>query len=203
MIKNNLLNFQTENLVIDYISFNITGSDNTESIAKYLFEKFNFNSTFAKGQNGTSKYWFYLPVNQHQVSFRQLEYDPLSKSFWEGTVLHFSGYNASVFYSLVQKQLIDWTIFSSGVLNRFDLYYSRTNKISRKDFLENCQRKLKQTNKNTSLEKNRKGWILKIGSRRSNNYSRIYETKNSLKFEHEMKGRFLQKYYALLVHNRL
>lgn len=46
-----------ENLVIDYICFNIPGSDNTDNtefIAKYLFEKFNFNSNFAKGQNGTT-----------------------------------------------------------------------------------------------------------------------------------------------------
>lgn len=45
--------------------------------------------------------------------------------------------------------------------------------------------------------------ISKIGSRRSNCYSRIYETKNSLKFEHEMKGKFLQEYHFLLVGNRL
>ena len=62
---------------------------------------------------------------------------------------------------------------------------------------------MKRINKNFSLEKNRKGWILKIGSRRSNNYSRIYETKNYLRFEHEMKGKFLQKYHLLLVENRL
>jgi hypothetical protein len=103
--------------------------------------------------------------------------------------------------------LVSWTIFSSAVLNRLDLYYSRNNqrkdKIPGKEFLENCQRELKQTNKNTSLEKNRKSWILKIGSRRSNNYSRIYDTKNSLKFEHEMKRKFLQNYYLLLVKNRL
>jgi hypothetical protein len=43
--------FQSQNLVVDYISFNIPGPDNRKSIAKYLFEKFNFNSTFAKGQN--------------------------------------------------------------------------------------------------------------------------------------------------------
>jgi hypothetical protein len=41
----NKLTFQSENLVIDSISFHIPGSDNTESIAKYLFKKFNFNST--------------------------------------------------------------------------------------------------------------------------------------------------------------
>jgi DNA relaxase NicK len=52
--------------------------------------------------------------------------------------------------------------------------------------LENCQWELKQTNKNFILEKNPKGWILKIGSRRNNNYFRIYETQNSLEFVLEM-----------------
>ena len=78
-MSKNKLSFESEKLVVDYISFNIPGSDNTEYIAKYLFEKFNVNSTFAKGQNGTTDDWFYLPVNQHQVSFRQLEYDPSLK----------------------------------------------------------------------------------------------------------------------------
>ena len=54
MIKNKL-SFESENLVVDYISLNIGGSDNRKSIAKYLFEKLNFNSTFSKGQNGRSK----------------------------------------------------------------------------------------------------------------------------------------------------
>jgi hypothetical protein len=70
------------------------------------------------------------------------------------------------------------------------------------DFLENCQKNLKQTNKNFSFDKNSKGLILKIGSRRSNHYSRVYQVKNSLKFEYEMKGKFLQKYHLLLVENR-
>lgn len=52
----NQLSFESENLKVDYISFNITGYDNTESIAKYFLEKFNFNSTFAKGQNGTIQF---------------------------------------------------------------------------------------------------------------------------------------------------
>lgn len=69
--------------------------------------------------------------------------------------------------------------------------------------MQNCQQNIKQTNKNISLEKNRKSWILKIGNRKSNHYFRIYETKNSLKFEHEMKGKVLQQYHLLLVENRL
>jgi hypothetical protein len=72
-------------------------------------------------------------------------------SYWKGTLLHFSGSNATAFYNLAQQQLIDWTIFYSATLGRVDLYYSRNNKstdkISGKDFLENCQRELKQTNK--------------------------------------------------------
>jgi DNA relaxase NicK len=114
------------------------------------------------------------------------------------TIISFSGLNTNIFYSLAQKGFIDWEIFSSGVLSRFDLYFSRKNKredkISVREFFENCQRQLKQANKNVSLEKNSKGLILKLGSRRSNNYSRIYETKNSLRFEHEMKGKFIQNY---------
>lgn len=84
-----------------------------------------------------------------------------------------------------------------------DIYYSRENKKSDKisipDFLNNCHEKLRQTNQNVSFEKNTKGLLLKIGNRKSNHYSRIYQGKNSLRFEYEMKGRFIQKYHLLLV----
>ena len=90
-----------------------------------------------------------------------------------------SGLNAFVFYDFVQKNLINWTIFSSGVLNRFDLYYYRNTKTYEKilfrEFLENCQRQLKQTNQNVIFEKNTRNLIFQIGNRRSNNYSPIYE----------------------------
>jgi hypothetical protein len=69
--------------------------------------------------------------------------------------------------------------------------------------LESCQQKLRQSKQNVSLEKNSCGLILKIGNRRSNHYFRIYEGKNFLKFESEMKGKFLQKYYRLLVNNQV
>ena len=96
-------------------------------------------------------------------------------------------------------------IFNTVTFSRFNIYYFRENnkqdKISSADFLENCYKKIKQTNKNVSLEKNRLDLILKIRNRRSNNYSRIYETTNSLKFEYEMKEKFLEKSYNLLVLN--
>lgn len=107
--------------------------------------------------------------------------------------LQFSGFNAK--------------LFSSATLGRFDIHYSRKNKISDKksviDFFEKCHRKLNETNKNVSLQKNIKGLILKIGNRKSNHYSGIYQGKDFLKFEYEMKGRFLREYYPLLIENNL
>lgn len=72
-----------------------------------------------------------------------------------------------------------------------------------KDFFEKCQQKLNQTNKNVSYQKNRKGSILKIRNRKSNHYFRIYQGDNFLRFEYEMKGRFLRDYHLLLISNNL
>ena len=189
---------------MDWISFKFQHLDvfTKEDITDYLF-KLGFNSYQESGKLAK-------PVKEPvRVSCsNKLEVLFVKESpYWRGTTLNFSGSNASAFYTFVQKNLIDWTVLYSGILSRFDLHYSRNNKIADKisgrDFLNNCLRELKQTNKNVSLEKNTKGLVLKIGNRRSNNYSRIYEEKNSLRFEHEMKGRFLQKYHLLLVENRL
>ena len=96
--------------------------------------------------------------------------------------VHFSSTDAAFFSSLIKRKLINWKFFPFAILGDFDLNYLRNNKIDDKisasEFLENCQRKLKQTNRNVSLEKNSKGSILKIGTRRNKNYSRIYEVKN-------------------------
>jgi len=107
---------------------------------------------------------------------------------WKAIILQFSGFNAEIFYSFIKQELIFWEFFPSAILGRCDLYCFQnkksTDKIYSKYFLENCLRELKQTNKNYSLEKNRKGSILKIRNRKSNHYSRIYQGKDSLKFKY-------------------
>lgn len=104
-------------------------------------------------------------------------------SYWQGTLMQFSGSNAKIFYNLIKQDLVSWKFFSSIILGQFDLYSYRTNKRDDKipvpDFLEICHKKRKKTNKNVSFEKNFKGLIFKIGSRRNNHYSRIYEKRNS------------------------
>ncbi|MGK0448171.1 MAG: hypothetical protein ACJA2M_001955 [Polaribacter sp.] len=49
------LTFKSESLVVDWIGFNIQGfvdRKQVETIAKYFFQNFAFNSTFAKIING-------------------------------------------------------------------------------------------------------------------------------------------------------
>ena len=71
------------------------------------------------------------------------------------------------------------------------------------EFFQNCYKKIKQTSKIISLEKIRQSSVLKIGNRKSNHYSRIYERNDSLKFEYKIRGRFLLKYFTLLKTNKL
>ena len=198
----NKLTFKDENLTVDWIGFKFQNLDNftQTKLAEYLFN-IGFNSYQESGKlaKPVKESIFASSKNKFQVLFVN------EAPYWEGTSVQFSGMNASFFYSLIKLKLINWKLFSSAILGRFDLNYLRKNKthdkISARQFLENCQRKLMQTNKNSSLEKNSKGLILKIGTRRSNNYSRIYEGKNFLKFEHEMKGKFIKNYHNLLIHD--
>ena len=198
-MNQNKLSFESENLILDYITFKFQESHcDQNKIAKYLFNLgFNSYQQSAKLSKPVKESIFVSSENKFQVLFVN------DHSYWKGTLLQFSGLNASQFYFLAKQNIIDWKIFDTVTLSRFDIYYSRENnkqdKISSADFLQNCYKKIKQTNKNVTLEKNRLGLILKIGNRRSNNYSRIYQEKSSLKFEYEMKGKSLEKSYNLLV----
>lgn len=192
-MNQNNLTFYSENLVVDWISFKFQHLEDStkKKIANYLF-KFGFNSYQESGKlaKPVKESILVSSNNQFEVCFVE------NNSYWQGTLLQFSGLNAKNFYSLIQQKLVSWKLFSSATLGRFDIYYSRNHKqgdkISVRDFFENSHKKLQKTNKNVSYEKNSKGLILKIGNRKSNHYSRIYEGRNYLKFEYEIKGQFLR-----------
>jgi len=82
MVKNKLT-FESENLVGDYISFNIQGLIDPELILNYLFQNFGFNYTIEKRINGKwkSESSNSARQNQFKVSFRQHEYILEAKSF--------------------------------------------------------------------------------------------------------------------------
>lgn len=102
------LTFESENLVVDYISFNIqglVGRKQVERIAKYFFQILGFNSTFAKGSTGNEEDLFFDFRNQHQVSFRYYLYASEYTTYWSGTKVDFSGKNATQIYTLTNRRI--------------------------------------------------------------------------------------------------
>jgi hypothetical protein len=121
-MKPNKFSFESENLQVDWISFKFQYLDNPTMthITNYLF-KLGFNSYQEYGKLAKPIKEPILVTSKNKFEVLFVKEGP----YWQSTILQFSGSNALGFYTFVQKNLIDWTIFSSAVLNRFDLYYSR------------------------------------------------------------------------------
>ena len=198
------LSFDSENLVVDYISFKFQDLEDwkEKELASYLL-KLGFNCYKESGKlaKPIKEPIFVNSKNKFQACFI------VDNPYWQGTVVRFSGLSARFFYMLLKEKKLTGEVFSDGILGRFDIYYCRedrkTDKNRPEDFLEACHKKVRKTNQNVSFEKNQKGLILKLGNRKGNNYCRIYKEKTSLKFEYEMKGQLLRKYHSLLISNCL
>ena len=142
----------------------------------------------------------YDSQNQSQVAFWQYEYHPEVKSFWEGTKVHFSGANATQIYKIIQTKKFDWKIFQPYKLSlsRFDLCYFKEIKIESqvdlKLFMNKCCQKTFARSKKYIAEwtQNPCGLILRIGDRKSPTFFRIYQQKNDIRFELEIKNQPLK-----------
>ena len=213
-MKQNKLTFESESLVVDYISLNITGCTDPEPIANYLFDSFGFNSVVKETFQGKSADLILKSRNGYKVSFIKLTYNPESNIYWTGLIIKFSGENGKYFYSLVQKKLIDWSIFDLSCTNlgRFDLYYFR--KFTDQDgllksFMENSCKKVnaQSKQKKASWKETPKGKIMRIGNRSNSNYYRVYQkTKkinHGLEFELELKNQLIKSFQKLLFKNHL
>lgn len=194
------LNFQSQNLVVDYISFNIQGlvdKKQVKIIAKYFFQILRFNSTSVKGSTGKEKDLFFDSQNQHQVSFRYYIYASEYTTYWRGTKVNFSGKNATQFYSVIKQQKFNWNIFdlSSTGIGGFDYYYFRQITDAHTDdklkyFMQSSCDKIFNNYKRRKAIFGREetGYVTRIGSRTSSNYYRIYQTKQGVKFELKLKN---------------
>lgn len=95
-----------------------------------------------------------------------------------------------------------------GILSRIDLSYDRqnqsTDQINSQEFINSSFLEFQDSHsrKNLQLEKNQKSLVLKIGSRKSQKYYRLYTKNNFLKFEFEIKGNFIKNLQQLLVEQR-
>jgi len=214
-MKQNKFSFESENLVVDWIGFNIqrlVDRKQVEIIAKYFFQNFGFNSTFAKGSTGKEEDLFFDFQNQHQVSFRYYLYTSEYTTYWSGTKVNFSGKNASQFYSIIKQQKFDWNIFdlSSTHMGRFDYYYFRPITDAHTDdklkyFMQASCDKILTSYKRRKVIFGREetGYVTRIGSRTSSNYYRIYQTKQGVKFELELKNPLVKSFQSFLFNNQI
>ena len=122
-MNENKLSFANENLVVDYISFNISALRDAEPIANYLFN-FGFNSILKSNEKTKGDILISDNRNYSSVTFVKSKYDPVSKSYWDGIVVRFSGTNGHYFYELIQKRLIDWDIFDLSLFLSISIFLS-------------------------------------------------------------------------------
>jgi hypothetical protein len=197
------LGFKSQKLEVDFISFDFIHFDKDFLIEYFWNLGFNASDQCGHDKNFTWISLRHKPQNQYSITFRY----PNLKRKW--CLLHFSGKNAAQFYRLLKEQHIDWTIFSCATLTRFDLAYSRflksSDNITVSDFLIKTQKRVLEIPRKVRFESNDLGVILKIGSRKSVDYVRIYKKKhnNYLRFEHEFKSKKLKHFYTLLKSSQL
>jgi len=98
----NKLSFESENVVVDWIGFNIQGLIDPKPIANYLFH-FGFNSTLCFGPNRKQNPLCFNSKNRYQVYITVYKYSGI---YWGGIKIDFSGSNASQFYKRIKKKLI-------------------------------------------------------------------------------------------------
>lgn len=214
------LSFKNQGLEVDYISFNITGLTNPESIAKiasYLSKSFGFNSQIKEKQDKHFQDLVLEENNTFQVRFLRSLRNTAFKIYWDGTTISFSGTNAAQIYKSIQRRHFDWTVFKDYKINlgRFDLFYFRKDKttdpndnyLELEKFMEkSCQRvRDKSKRRHASWHRNSKGLILKVGSRTSSNYYRVYKKngQSGLKFELEIKHKAVQSFQPYLFSNHI
>ena len=119
-----LLNFESQNLVVDWISFNIQGLPDPITIASGLSKHFTPHVLIA-GEPTMSYHGF---KKKSKVSIWQYTG---SKGYWVGTQIIFSGKDASRCYNLIKTQKFDLETLMLDQhtlsLGRIDLCFSRTN----------------------------------------------------------------------------
>lgn len=109
------LNFQSEKIYVDWISFKFQSLEiaSQRKLVNYLFE-LSFNCFVQSGKLSTleNKELKVSRLNPNSVLFVK-----------DGPLLHFSGKNAKQFYQYAKTNSINWNLFSNAVLSRLDLCY--------------------------------------------------------------------------------
>ena len=203
------LNFESQNLVVDWISLNIQGLPDPETIASGLSKHFTPH-VLIDGEPNISYHGF---KKKYKVSIRQYT-GSKSQSHWVGTQIIFSGKDAARCYNLIKTQKLDLgtLIMDQHTLSlgRIDLYFSRTNgpndTIKLFDaFLVDSRTQIQDhtTTRHIKLQDFPDGKMLKINRRNNSLHYRVYQKDQSVRFELEFKHRQTRLVQDYLFNNQL
>ena len=203
----NVTNLNSENLVVDWLSFNLEGLMDPIIIANRLAKHFTphvlIDNVPTIGFHGLKK--------KYKVSIRQYTG---SRSYWVGTQIIFSGKDAAYFYKLIKTEKLDWSLLKfdghSLSLGRIDLCFSRPNGSSHTiklfdEFLVNSRSQI-QNSTNTRhirLQDFPDGKILKVNRRNNSVHYRVYQKDQKVRFEIELKHRQTKLVQNYLFNNQL
>ena len=140
-----IINFKSEKLKVDYLSFNFQFNDvkQLKDIACWLTDNFKCRVTLidhlSKKQDLLSTH------NQNRYS---AEFIVNLNRYWKGSVLRFKGNHAQCFYEDLKLKKMDWSVFvfEDMYLGRFDLCYDRILKTSDTGLDTFFENSLKQIN---------------------------------------------------------
>lgn len=200
-MNQNKLSFASENLTVDYVTFNFEQLDESRkaNLINYFY-KLGFNSydTDRKYRNAFDESIKYNSKNLYQIKFIK-NITP----HWKGIAVAFPDDSGAYFYKLAKNKQIRWDLFDLAILSRFDLNYLRlfqSDEVhSVTQFLRTSHEEIRRKRINAKLESSLNQQILKIASRRSSRCARIYTTDNSLKFEIELRNNLIKDCNYLLV----
>jgi len=206
-MNQNNFSFESENLLVDWISLNLEGLMDPRIIAdrlsKYFTPKVLIDDVPSIGYHGLKK--------KYKVSIRQYT---ISKGYWVGTKIICSGKDAAYFYKLIKTQRFDWRLLKfkghNLSLGRIDLCFSRPNDWSHRSksfdaFLVDSRSQI-QDHTNTKyikLQDFTKGKMLKVNRRNNSRHYRVYQRDESVRFELELKHRQTKLVQDYLFKNQL
>lgn len=199
------INFNSEDLVVDWMSFNLAGLTDLKLLAQRLLPYFNV-SVVTENQ---SQIYFSDCQNSYNVLLRQC-----SKTHWIGTQIIFSGKNGAYFYKLIKTQNFDWNILKFDdhflSLSRVDLCFSRSNDLNHTSklfdsFLVDSRSQIQNqtTTRHIKLQDFPDGKILKINRRNNSVHYRVYQKEEHTRFEIEFKHRQTKLVQNFLFQNKL
>ena len=206
-MKENKLSFESEDLVIDWISFNIQGLPDANNLGlgltKYFTPRVFIDDVLTIKFSGYKK--------KYTVSVRQYTG---SKGHWVGTQIICSGKDAAYFYKLLKTEKFDWSLLKFDLKNlslgRVDLCFSRTNGSndtikSFDGFLVDSRSHIQNntTTRYIKLEDFPDGKMLKVNRRNNSVHYRVYQKDDRVRFEVELKHRQTKSVEHYLFNNQL